>query len=346
MSATSFFRVLVAGIVCVLASAMPARGVVNGTPIPTWDRRFDGVGLFMRVSPSSPCAGWISGTCTLVGPNVVLIARHSLDITSGEPIWTPQQRQYRVRFRRMPSGLAENRFWGAIWYQCHGQYQELDVIAMTDAGIPGCDQVLAYLSTAPQGIAPIVAELNNPPLHPTDIILAGWGYQGECFGAGDHWQLNSARGRMPDNWTGSDFMAFSLCGVGTTAPCLSCPTLGGPYVAANLHDSGAPVFIEVPSTDRRDPTPELRLIATASSSNTGQRASAWNNFGGLPRLTQPSYVQHLLPGDFNGDSVMSVDDLMRFLEAFFAGRAEADTDHNGAIESRDVFTFVNAWFQT
>ena len=345
MSETKTRCVMLACACIFLSAASVALGVVNGVPVPAADKRFDAVGLFLLASPSVPCSGLISGTCTLVGPNVVLIARHSLDITPSQPLWPSSARQYRVRFRRNPAGLSVNSLW-VNWEQCHGTYQEFDVIQLVDAQNPGCDQVLAYLSGSPVGIVPIAPVIRNAPIHPTDILLAGWGYAGDCFGSGDHWGLTYARGRLPDNFVANDYLAFSLCSVGTAAPCLSCAPFGGPYATANLHDSGAPVLIEVPSTDPDDTTPELRLIGTVGSANSGRRPTAWNNSGGVPLLVEPQRVVHIHSGDFDGNGQTGVNDIVGYLSAFFAGRLDADTNQDGVVEVDDLLMFIRNWFNS
>ncbi len=344
MSELRAFGFLAICCVALLVAVPAARAVVDGIPVPATDRRFDAVGIFLRAAPGSGCGGWVTGTCTLVGPNVVLIARHCLDVSTSEPLPAATLRQYRARFRRTPSGISENSLIvnGA---QCHGTYQEFDVIQLVDAPNNGCDQVLAYLAAAPVGIVPISPAISNAPLHPTDIILAGWGSTGECFGAGGRWVLSSARGRLPDNWIANDYLVFSWCSIGTNAPCLNCPTIGGPFVTANLHDSGAPILIEVPSTDPTDPTLELRLIGTVSSTNSGRRPSAWNNSGGLPQLVEAAVVPHIHTGDFDGNGVRSVEDVLDYLSAFFGGRADADADGSGTVEVADVLTYVDQWFR-
>lgn len=329
--------------VVVLMMASGARAVVNGTPAPNADKRFDAVGLFMRTSSAGGCAGWVSGTCTLVGPTTVLIARHCLDINTSDPLPSGTQRQYRVRFRRAANGLSENAM-APDGFACHGVYQEIDVVRLVDAANTTCDQVLAYLASAPLGIQPIVPALANPPLLPTNVILAGWGYTGECYATGSAWTLRIARGRTPSNWAGNDYLSFSSCTESNTAPCLTCPSSGGPFVNANLHDSGAPILMEVPSVDPSDPTPELRLIGTVSSSNTARRPSAWNSAGGLPALTETPPPRHLRRADFDGDGHTTVSDLMAFLSAFFSGRMDADTSGNGTLEIADVMLYLTLWF--
>lgn len=344
MSKLRMRRLLLACFVALPWVVPAALGVVNGVPVPASDKRFDAVGIFFRASPGGTCGGWISGTCTLVGPNVVLIARHCLDITTSDPLPPNSVRQYRARFRRTAAGLSQNSL-SVNWDQCHGTYQEFDIVQLVDASNNGCDQVLAYLSGSPAGIIPIAPAISNAPLHPTDILLAGWGYSGECFGAGGHWALTYARGRLPDNFSANDYLAFSWCAIGTTAPCLSCPTIGGPYVTANLHDSGAPVLVEVPSTDPLDPTPELRIIGTVSSANSGRRPSAWNNAGGQPQLVEPARVPHVRPGDFNGDGSKTIDDVLTYLSGFFAGAQDTDANGDGVVEIVDVLYFVQRWFE-
>ncbi len=344
MSDLRRYRFVIVLCMCLCAAAGTARGVVDGVPIPNTDRRFDGVGLLFTTTPWTACAGWISGTCTLVGPNVVLLARHCLDISPSQPLPSPLSRTYRVRFRRTPDGISENAL-APAGEQCHGVYQEIDIVLLVDAPNNSCDQVLGYLASAPVGIQPIIPSLNNPPHDPRPIILAGWGYDGECYASGTPWTLRYAHGVMPNNWSSNDYLAFSWCSVGAIAPCLTCPTIGGPYVNANLHDSGAPVFIEIPSNDPLDLTPELRLIGTVSSSGTAHRPSAWNNSGGVPLLTEDQSLPHIRPGDFNGDGAVGVDDLLSYLGAFISSRMDADADANGVLAVADVLIYIQEWFK-
>ena len=344
MSDPRVWRFVATCCVCIAATFSSAWGVVNGVPIVNADRRFDAVGLLFTVTPWSACGGWVSGTCTLIAPNVVLIARHCLDINTSQPLPPSSLRRYRVRFRRATDGTSENAL-SPAGNPCHGVYQEIDIVLLVDAQNTTCDQVLGYLASVPEGIQPIILSLNNPPRVPTPIILAGWGYDGECFGGGVPWTLRSARGIMPSNSSGNDFLAFSWCSVGVTAPCLQCPTIGGPYVNANLHDSGAPVLMEVPSNDPLNLTPELRLIGTVSSSGSGRRPSSWNNSGGLPMLVESTSMPHLRAGDFNGDGVVGVDDVVEFLNAFLASHLDADADANGVLEVADVLIFIEEWFK-
>jgi hypothetical protein len=49
------------------------------------------------------------------------------------------------------------------------------------------------------------------------------------------------------------------------------------------------------------------------------------------------------PPDFNGDGVVSVQDIFDFLNAWFAGNPRADFN-GGGITVQDIFDFLNAWF--
>jgi hypothetical protein len=314
---------------------------VDGTPAPNADRRFDAVGIFISTAPGA-CAGWISGTCTLIEPTKVLIARHSLDVSSIDPLPTLAAHPCRVRFRRAVDGTSENRLVpnGVI---CHGVYQEIDVIAITDAANTSSDEVIATLAHAPIGIHPIGVELNNPPSTAMNCILAGWGYSGQCYASGESWALRISRGVLPPNAANSDYIAFTYCLVGSSAPCLQCP-VGPPRVNANLHDSGAPILIEVPSTDPIDPTPELRLVGTVSTLTYARRPSSWNRAGGQPALLQAAPAPHLRRADFNGNGRVDSEDLFAYFNAFMAGRLDADASVNGTIEIQDLFDFLNSWF--
>jgi hypothetical protein len=339
----SFSRVFAVAFVCagVLCGAK-AKAVVDGIPAPNADRRFDAVGIFLTSSPGGACGGWVSGSCTLISANQVLIARHSLDITTSQPIPSLATRPCRVRFRRNTDGVSENSLVVA-GDLCHGTYQEIDVVQLTDASNPNSDQVIATLDHAPIGISPLGIEVSSPTTGEANIILAGWGYAGECFQSGDHWALRVGRGISPTNAAASDFFLFTTCIVGSTTPCLQCP-VGPGRVNANLHDSGAPILVEVPSTDPNDATPELRVVGSVSTLSYARRPSAWNHSGGTPALIQAAPPPHLKKSDFDGNGQITTVDLFAFFNAFLSGRMDADVNGDGTLEVQDVFLFLNEWF--
>ncbi|HZW09467.1 MAG TPA: GC-type dockerin domain-anchored protein [Phycisphaerales bacterium] len=47
--------------------------------------------------------------------------------------------------------------------------------------------------------------------------------------------------------------------------------------------------------------------------------------------------------DFNGDGAVDSRDVIAFLNAWSAREGSADCDANGLIDSRDVICFLNAW---
>ena len=103
-------RLLVAIAVCLVA-ATQAPAVVNGIPVPCSDRRFDCVGMFFTASGS--CAGFVSGCCVLIAPDQILIKRHSLDLSSLQPLSSLGSKRFKARFRRTASGESKPRRRGA-----------------------------------------------------------------------------------------------------------------------------------------------------------------------------------------------------------------------------------------
>jgi len=51
----------------------------------------------------------------------------------------------------------------------------------------------------------------------------------------------------------------------------------------------------------------------------------------------------LCPGDFNGDCIVNTQDVLAFLNAWNAGRREADCNGDGNINTQDVLCFLNRW---
>ena len=320
----------------------PAQAVVDGIPVPCNERRFDCVGMFFTAGTSpGPCGGGISGTCILIAPDQILIKRHQLNISASQPLSAIGATLFRARFQRTPDGNAV----GTYLYNgdpCHGNYQEVFVSSFVDPPVQGSDTVLAYLAQPIVNIQPASLDLTTLLPAGTNIILAGWGYAGECFASGDHWTLRTSRGKLPYD-ANSDSFWFTPCGIGTIAPCLSCPP-GGPWVAANLHDSGGGIFIEVPSPDPAAVEPELHLIGTVSTTGTAQRLTAFNNAGGQPQLVQTPPQSVGVIGDFNRDGVVNMQDAFSYFTAFFGGVCEADINLDGKLTLTDLFTFLAAFF--
>jgi hypothetical protein len=52
----------------------------------------------------------------------------------------------------------------------------------------------------------------------------------------------------------------------------------------------------------------------------------------------------LCPAEYNGDHVLSVDDIFAFLNDWFAGNVNTDFDYSGTLEVQDIFEFLNSWF--
>ena len=50
------------------------------------------------------------------------------------------------------------------------------------------------------------------------------------------------------------------------------------------------------------------------------------------------------PADFDRNGVVSIDDLLIFINAWFAGSAGADADGSGLVEIADIFAYFNLWF--
>jgi hypothetical protein len=334
----------------VLLGAGRGLGVVGGTIVPCSDRRFDAVGVFLTTWPGATCGGAISGTCTLIAPDRVLVARHCLDVGPATPIPGPQLRSWVVRFRRAANGSAANSLW-INGDPCHGVYTERRVVRVIDAPLPNnADQVVCVLDQPVIGIRPIVVELNNPPRESRPVILAGWGFDGSCMATGDWGTLRMARGTMPANLALNDFFVFSPCALPGVSPCaVQCPGGSPASVVGNLYDSGAPILIEVPSADPSARQPELRLVATVTSPGSGRRPSAFNNAW---RNVTPEYLlrQEVSPravvADFNADGVVTIDDVFEFIRAFMQGSCLADLNSAGNASLDNLFAFLNAFFES
>jgi hypothetical protein len=103
--------------------------------------------------------------------------------------------------------------------------------------------------------------------------------------------------------------------------------------------------MEVPSTDPRDPTPELRLIGSVSSTNTSRRPTSWNSAGGAPALVETIPLPHIRLADFDGNGAVTLSDLMAYLNAFLSGRMDADSNADGVLSISDLMRYLDDWFR-
>jgi len=83
---------------------------------------------------------------------------------------------------------------------------------------------------------------------------------------------------------------------------------------------------------RLDPD-EYRLRGYAWGENVG-----WLNLDDIEH-----YVAFVCPADFNGDGAVDTRDVLDFLNAWTARDPGADCDGNGLIDTRDVLCYLNVW---
>ncbi len=329
-------------VVIALCCSVPAFGVVNGQHPACTDRRFDAVGLFLTSGPFA-CGGFVSGSCVLIDRDLVIMARHELDVTAYEPLPDPIARPYYVRFRRAESGLVANTS-AVNGDPCHGVYQEIAITAFYDAPTPGSDMVLARLERAPKFIRPVGVELDRAVPALSNIVVAGWGWSGNCWQSGEAWGLRVGRGLIPTTAPSNALsLSFSWCTLGSAPTCQRCPP-GGPWVSVNLHDSGGGVFIEVPSNNPVDPEPELRLIGVISTVQTANRPKLWNQAGGTPRLSTTPQLSVTSRGDFNRDGQRSAADIFDIVAGFASQQCISDVNQDGDINAEDVIDFLQLFF--
>lgn len=319
--------------VCVLiglAAVPPAFAVIEGVPITDSDRRFDAVGLFLTVQPGGQCGGWVSGSCTLIGRDTILVARHSV-ASSGVPLPTPGARTHRVRFRRGVSGASNGHYSGNT-ADCGTDYQECFIREFIASPGAGVDMLLGVLETSPVGIVPIAAFPAFAPVAGAPVTLAGWGFDGRCLQTGDAWTLRMKSGVLPPNPHAST-CCFDYNNA-VFSPCLV--VSGDQWVVGNMHDSGAPLLVNVTVNG----STELRVAAIATSLTGTQRVSFWNAADGVPSLPLPAAA---CPADFNRTGAITVQDIFDYLTAMFGGLPGGDFNGSGEVTVQDVFDFLAAF---
>lgn len=326
---------LAAFIVGLLCSCLSAQGVVGGSPVPSSDRRFDAVGLLITDQPWAPCGGWVSGSCTLIGPNLVLLARHSVE-DAQRRLPANGGRTIKVRFRRGVDGAANSHYGAGAAVDCAGGFQEIFIQTFQGNPWPGIDMVVGVLEQVPMGITPMAIAPSHVMTAGESITLAGWGFDGPCLGIGEAWTLRSDTGVLPSlqysSWCCFDYNAASFTGVN----CFSTPA-GSDWVIGNLHDSGAPLL----SPDPRNPM-TLRVVGMVTSVTSAIKVSAWNDGGGIPVLNDTS--PQLCASDLDRDGITDVGDLLLYVHSYLLGEVLGEVDGLPGLTPNDLFLYLNRYF--
>lgn len=336
MSCVRLFRwcTVSCAVVCVcLGLSARARAVVEGQVVPDSDHRLDAVGLLLTVQPWYPCGGWISGTCTLVAPNMVLMARHSVQ----RPDFTMPpngQQTIRVRFRRALNGTSNGHFNGDPT-SCDDSYQEIYVRDFIPAPFVGVDMVLGILESAPVGIAPLGVDLDFSFAAGSRVTLAGWGFDGRCIQTGDAWTLRYDTGVLPAQRWSSQY-TFEYNQIVFSNNCMTWPGTAD-WVKGNMHDSGAPILVEAPNPANPS-SPHLRIVGIVTSYTGAQRVTSWNLAGGQPPLQNPAASNAC--AEFDGAPGVTNGDLFLFIEAWIGLDPSADRDRSGSVTLSDLLTYV------
>lgn len=323
-----------------LFGGAPAAAVVDGQPAPYDDRRLDAVGLVLTVQPWAPCGGWISGSGTLIAPNVVLLAKHSVQ-RSDYTLPADGARSHRIRFRRAPDGAAENHFSGNI-SDCATPSQEIYISRFVGCPFVGVDIVLGILESEPVGITPIGVNLDFAFPAGHAVRLAGWGYSGRCIQTGEAWTLRTDTGVLPtQRFTSPYYIEYNQ--VTFSGSCMNLPAAPAAqpdWIIGNMHDSGAPILIEVQdprNPDRRD----LRVVAIVTSYTGAQPVRSWNSAGGEPPLENPITGHDC--AEFDGLPGVTTNDMFAYVNSWITHDPAAETDGQPDITLSDLLTFVG-WF--
>jgi len=323
-----------------LGCPQPAHAIVSGEEVSAATTSLDAVALLIGTNEQWPaCAGSVAGTCVLVAPNLVLTAAHCLLQPDGLP-WPELQRDFWVRFRRGAGGGVSNSFPGP---GCTGEFQERRIVSISR--VLGADLAVCTLESPPVGIAPIAVEYRREPVAGEQIIIAGWGFSGECLGEGDPWRLRWAGGTTAAGQQGT-LLPINDCAM---IPCVVCARSGGGqqgdpsvqgWAVPNLHDSGAPVLVQVACPGG---SVELRVVGVVMTPTYAVGVRAWHELGGSPRLVSTLACGECA-GDHDANGLTAVPDIFAFIADFMGSDARADVDGVAGVAVPDIFAFLSSWF--
>lgn len=325
----------VAALLTMALVSAPARGVVGGSVVPATDRRLDAVALLITDQPWAPCGGWISGTCTLIAPDTMLLARHSVE-NAQRQLPAAGARTHKARFRRAADGSVNGHYGSGPAIDCAGGFQEIYFSRFIGTQFAGVDLVLGVLERAPVGIQPLPLHVTHTIRSGEPVVLAGWGYDGPCLGMGDAWTLRMRSGVLPTQRLTSTCCFEYNQVMFTVGNCFVAPA-GSNWVIGNLHDSGAPMLSPDPANPSR-----LRVFGVVTSVTNAQRLSAWNDAGGQPRLADTPVPPTCLP-DLDGDGQIGLGDLLEFIQRYLGGADLVDIDGVPGITLNDLYVFLSRY---
>ncbi len=334
------FVAFAAAVAAAVVWAAPAGAIVNGEEVSSEITSLDAVAVLIGSGEgSAACTGSVVGSCVLVEPDLILTAAHCLLRADGTP-WPENERDFWVRFRRGESGLVSNSFPGT---GCTGDFQERRIVEISR--IAGADLAVCRLSSAPVGIEPLKVEYRREAMADEQIIIAGWGFSGQCLGEGDPWRLRWSGGTTAGAQQGS-LLPINACAM---SPCVSCTRAGGGeqgdpsvdgWAVPNVHDSGAPVLVELACPEGGY---EVRVVGVVMTSAYAVGVQEWHNLGGVPALaTAPACGECV--ADHNGDGERSIPDIFAFVSDFMSDASRADVDGVAGVTVPDIFAFLSAWF--
>ncbi|MBX3387728.1 MAG: trypsin-like serine protease [Phycisphaeraceae bacterium] len=326
--------------------ASPCAAVNNGVEPHCADRRYDGVGILLKVNnPTVACSQNVSGSCVLIDENTVLVARHSIVPSSTSVLPAAGSRAFKVRFRRSPTGAFRNSYFVNFNNACHGQYTEVFVHEFFRPANINMDVLLARLETPVPWITPIPAETTTTAMPATghEIKIAGWGYSGPCFRSGSALTLRVATGILPTQNSTSCCIFLNPCSSPVnTGECYTCPP-GGPWAIPNFLDSGAPVIVERPCPQRPNEPPQLRVVGIVTTTTNAWKLSEWNRNGTETPIDAPPPVCGARVGDYDGNGTIDLNDLIEYLQLWLNSGCAADLDQSGTVDLADLLIFLHSF---
>lgn len=318
----------------------PAAAIVNGEEVSAEITSLDAVALLIGTTEgAAACTGGVAGTCVLIEPDLVMTAAHCLLRPDGTP-WPENQRDFWVRFRRGEAGGVSNSFPGT---GCTGEFQERRIVSISR--VTGADIAVCRLESAPVRIWPLRVEYRREAVAGEQILIAGWGFSGECLGEGDPWRLRWSAGTTAAGQQGT-LLPINEC---VMTPCVTCARAGGGqqgdpsvqgWAVPNLHDSGAPVLAEVACPDGGV---EVRVLGVVMTPTYAVGVQAWHDRGGVPALVSAAACGECI-ADHNADGGLTVPDVFAFVADFMAGSSRADVDGVAGVSVPDIFAFLGEWF--
>ncbi len=315
------------------------------------------------VSRLTSAGQWVSLNSGQIVPTVSSLVSHNGSLFAGGPFTTLSNQPHRrvarwisgTTWATVDSGLGSSSGTQTVLALAsyNGRLYAAGIFSQTGTGVPAAN--IARFDADGQVWAPLSSGLGGLP---ESNVIAGRSLSvidGELFVGGDFLGAGNEPSAFWARYTDSSLPRISR------QPAAPAFADGGSAMFSVRTDRAYDVFGPVTYQWRRAGVnlldgvqasgavaggvngPNLLLVGTTLA-DRGQYDCVITNPCGSVTTQTVAFATDRCRADFNGDSVLSPQDVFGFLGAWFGGDLRSDFDQSGALDIQDVFDYLTAYF--